>query len=92
MDGGCYRSSRANHFAGRITDREAGGVKSKSLARSGAPLSENLYRTVLQTVKCLTGLGEVTVKAKGTFKSKSVQEKEGLKGDVLGTRMLRVHS
>jgi hypothetical protein len=32
LEGGCYRSSRANHLAGNYTDKEAGSVKGKSLA------------------------------------------------------------
>jgi hypothetical protein len=32
MAAACVRSSRANHFAGSNTDREAGSVKRKSLA------------------------------------------------------------
>jgi hypothetical protein len=32
VEGGCFRSSRANHFAGSNTDRKAGSVKGKSSA------------------------------------------------------------
>jgi hypothetical protein len=58
LEGGCYRSSGANHLAGSNTYREAGSVKGRSLVATSTPLSESLYdlcRAILQIIKCLTG-------------------------------------